>query len=335
MPARLFQAKALESPETYPRKRAAAGLRGLVGLCLCLATACTTTAPTEPPKPVAPVIARPAPTIQATSEESASLRAYFAQVQSAQLTQGLLRRDGGGPDTPFTSEMLTRNFLQIAFYNEYVGESLRPGSSGFLRRWDQPVRLGLEFGASVPQSQRTRDTADVRRYANRLARRSGHSVSLAAQPNFIVAFLSEDDRPDALPVIAERLGLNPMDLNALRTLPRDIYCLVVAFPDRANPTSYGAAVAIIRAENPDLLRLSCIHEEVAQGMGLANDSPNARPSIFNDDDEFALLTTHDEHLLNLLYSDRLRTGMSIAEAEPILREEAAILVGDAPAEPGF
>jgi hypothetical protein len=44
---------------------------------------------------------------------------------------------------------------------------------------------------------------------------------------------------------------------------------------------------VIRAEHPDLLRLSCLHEEIAQGLGLPNDSPRARPSIFNDDEEFA------------------------------------------------
>ena len=295
---------------------------------LCLASACAIPPPTDPvaTKPE-PAVAKP-PVIQATSEESAALRAYFTQVQSAQLTQGLLRRDGGGPDTPFTSDMLARNFFQIAFFNEYVGETLRPGTSGFLRRWETPVRLGLEFGASVPPSQRTRDTADVRRYVNRLKRRTGHPIELSGTPNFIVAFLSEDDRPAALPVIAERLGLNAADLNALRTLPRDIYCLVVAFPDANNPSAYGGAVAIIRAENPDLLRLSCIHEEVAQGLGLANDSPTARPSIFNDDDEFALLTNHDENLLELLYSKRLRTGMSIDDARPIIRDEARRLMGE-------
>lgn len=274
---------------------------------------------------VAPKAPAPAP-VQPTSEESAALRAYFAQVQSAQLTQGLLRRDGGGPDTPFTSEMLTRNFLQIAFFNEYVGEGLRPGASGFLRRWEAPVRLGLEFGASVPPSQRGRDAADVRRYAARLARHTRHPVSLAAKPNFIVAFLSEDDRPAALPQIAKRLGLNAADLTALAELPREIYCLVVAFPDRSNPSAYGAALAIIRAENPDLLRLSCIHEEVAQGLGLANDSPSARPSIFNDDDEFALLTSHDEQLLRLHYDKRLRTGMAIQDATPIVRIIASELL---------
>ncbi|MFO7759375.1 MAG: DUF2927 domain-containing protein, partial [Roseovarius sp.] len=49
------------------------------------------------------------------------------------------------------------------------------------------------------------------------------------------------------------------------------------------------------------------------------DSPTARPSIFNDDDEFALLTRHDEILLELLYDPALDPGMTPDEARPILR----------------
>jgi hypothetical protein len=59
---------------------------------------------------------------------------------------------------------------------------------------------------------------------------------------------------------------------------------------KGNSGAYTRAVAVVRAEHPDLLRQSCIHEEIAQGLGLPNDSPAARPSIFNDDEEFALLT---------------------------------------------
>ncbi len=70
------------------------------------------------------------------------------------------------------------------------------------------------------------------------------------------------------------------------------------------------------------MRSACIHEELAQGMGLANDSPGARPSIFNDDEEFALLTTHDELLLRMLYDTRLQTGMEPSVAAPIARQIA-------------
>ena len=67
------------------------------------------------------------------------------------------------------------------------------------------------------------------------------------------------------------------------------------------------------------MRQACIHEEVAQGLGLPNDSLQARPSIFNDDDEFALLTNHDELLLRMLYDPRLTPGMTEAQATPVAR----------------
>ena len=57
---------------------------------------------------------------------------------------------------------------------------------------------------------------------------------------------------------------------------------------------------------------------MAQAMGLPNDSPDARPSLFNDSLEFAFLTDHDEILLRMLYDPRLRPGMTAAEVRPLL-----------------
>jgi hypothetical protein len=64
-------------------------------------------------------------------------------------------------------------------------------------------------------------------------------------------------------------------------------------------------------------------------MGLSNDSPQARPSVFNDDEEFGLLTTHDEELLRILYDRRLRPGMSQGEAMPIVQTIIAERLGGA------
>ena len=272
-----------------------------------------------------PAAVEPPPPVRATSEQSAALRSYLGAVQSSQLTQGLLRQDGGGPDTPFTAAMLARNFERIAFFDEFTPTGERGGGEAVLRRWETPVRIGVVFGASVPPSQRMRDMANTRSYARRLARATGHPVSVSPNPNFYVVFASEDDRNEALDGISARLG-NPLD--QLRRLSRDTYCAVIAFGGGDARATTTAAVAIIRAENPDLLRLSCIHEEIAQGLGLPNDSPAARPSIFNDDDEFALLTDHDEALLGMLYDDRLSPGIARLEARATVRQLAAERVGD-------
>ena len=149
--------------------------------------------------------------------------------------------------------------------------------------------------------------------------------------NFHVIFVSADDTNFLTARVRQIVpDIGQSALGLLNRLPRGVHCLVLAFSDTPNGYDYGTAIAVIRTEHPDLLRLSCIHEEVAQGLGLGNDDPRARPSIFNDDDEFALLTTHDEHLLRILYDPRLTPGMRAEAAMPIVRERATQLVYGGP-----
>lgn len=306
-----------------------AGIIGKAGwlgsiAALCLLASCDLLMPVDP---VLTPRARPSglgadsnAQLTATSKESAALRSYLTQVQSSQLTQGLLRQDGGGPDTPYSADMVARNFEQIVFFNEYDNALLRSGVPGALRRWNDPIRMGVVFGPSVPPSQQARDLEDVKSYAARLSRVTGHPISVGDNPNFLVFFVNEDERAATISDYATRLpGVNASNLGPVRKLPDDVYCAVAAYAAGPDRSVYTSAVAVIRAENPDLLRLSCIHEELAQGLGLANDSPEARPSIFNDDDEFALLTSHDEALLGMLYDPRLEPGMSLAESRSTIR----------------
>ncbi len=292
----------------------------------------------EPQVSLKPPEARPVPAVLRPPEtpppsaESEALRKYYAAFQADLLTQGLLRTDGGGVDTPFTARELARNFEQIVFYDEYArGGGLRGsgGAQATLRRWPGPVRVEVEFGTSVPQAIRDADTATVRDYTARLARLTGHPIShVNSGGNFHVLVMGEDDRADAVARVRQIVpDITATSLGIFRNLPRAIHCFVVAFSKDDGTEGYGQAIAFIRAEHPDLIRKSCYHEEMAQGLGLANDTPQARPSIFNDDDEFALLTSHDELLLKMLYDPRLRPGMSAEEARPTVMEMAIALTG--------
>ncbi|SHJ02022.1 Protein of unknown function [Shimia gijangensis] len=271
---------------------------------------------------------------RAPSANSAALRAYYVKVEADLIARGLLRTDGGGPDTPYTSDMLARNFEQIAFYDEYApGRGLRKssGRAGQLRRWSGPVRIGVEYGASVPVETRNQDDKTVSSYVRRIAGITGRPISMnGGRANFHVLVMGEDDRSQLLSRLRQIIpGVSPSTLGLFTDPPRGIHCLVAAFPSEKDDNDYRTAVALVRAEHPDLLRKSCYHEEIAQGLGLANDSPNARPSIFNDDDEFALLTTHDEALLSMLYDPRLSIGMTLDTARPVInlmaREKAGRL----------
>lgn len=304
-------------------------LRTLLAGTACLAMAACTipgAAPPSPPRPVAPAV--PVPTTP--TEKSAAAAAYYAQVQRTLLAQGLLRTDSGA-NIPFTDRMLADSFLRIALFDEY-----RRGSSGFvreetesrLRRWEVPVRVGLRFGDSVPPDRQATDRARVASYLARLSQVTGHPIGLdETAPNFLIHFVSEDEREALGPKIRATIpSLGPNDIAGITNMPRSTYCLVYALSE-GNSGAYTRAFAVIRAEHPDLLRLSCMHEEIAQALGLPNDSPRARPSIFNDDEEFALLTDKDELMLRILYSRELRPGMTLSEARPIVYSLARRLMG--------
>lgn len=295
----------------------------LMGLALA---ACTLPEPASSPRPQTAV----RPVAVAPTERSAAAMVYFAQVQETLLAQGMLRSDAGS-EVPYTDRMLAENFMRIALFTEY-----RRGASGLvraeteseLRRWEVPVRVGLRFGDSVLPDRQATDRALVASYLARLSGITGHPIALDdSDPNFLIHIVSEDERMALGPRLRATLpGLSAGDVAGVTNLPRTTYCVVYALSEGSSG-AYTRAFAVIRAEHPDLLRLSCLHEEIAQALGLPNDSPRARPSIFNDDEEFALLTDHDELLLRILYSRELQPGMTADEAQPIVESLARRLLG--------
>jgi len=297
-------------------------LIGLLALSAC-------TVPAAPRVQSANIRIAPLASVAAPSARSDALRTYYTRIEDRLVSRGLLRVDGGGPDTPFTDTQLARNFVRIALFDEYVSDGgiLRArATASNLSRWSGPVRMSVEFGDTIPADQRLSDRIEVAKYANRLARVTGHPITMSnANPNFYVMFLNEGDRLGSEARLRQMVpGIAPSSMRAILDLPSNQLCIVVAFSE-AGKSTYSKAIAVIRGEHPDLLRKSCIHEELAQGLGLPNDSPAARPSIFNDDEEFGLLTTHDEMLLRMLYDPRLRNGMDAAEAAPIVRQIATEL----------
>ena len=135
-------------------------LTGLAG-CDVPVPLATPVAVSQPP-PARPAQPAPSPLSRAT-------RDYYTGIQSSLLMQGLLRADRGGPDTPFNDRNLTDNFIRIALFDEYVAQNgtfVARQTESQLRRWNQPVRMAVEFGASVPLAQRARDSATIAAYTN-------------------------------------------------------------------------------------------------------------------------------------------------------------------------
>lgn len=299
----------------------------LTGAAALMLGACVMTpAPDVSPRPETRAEA-PGP-----SAESAAFARYYRGVEARLVSDGLLRTDDGLTDAPFTAATLAENFERIALYDEYTlsgGRFIQRQTPARLRRWEEPVRIQAHFGPSVDATQRAEDRSILGTYAARLGRVTGHPVTtVSSGGNFHVLYLNRDEQKTAGALVRRLVpGVGPETLAEIEALPRSTFCSVYAFSQTGGRPVYVAAVAIIRHEHPSLLRRSCVHEEVAQGLGLPNDSPTARPTIFNDDEEFALLTRHDELLLRILYDPRLQPGLEPAEARAPVRRIAEELLG--------
>lgn len=259
------------------------------------------------------------------SAASRNMQTYLASVEDRLIARGRLRTDPGH-DVTLDADRLAEIFTAVALRDEYSrsnGRLVRSGSPAPLRRWAEPVRFQIEFGDSVPTEQRRKDRAVIAGLAARLTRAAGHPVSLVGSGgNFTVLILDEDERRAIGPRLEAILpGIPAPDIRVLADLSPQIFCTVFAY-SRGTAPVYSHAVAVIRAELGPRMRSSCLHEELAQGLGLANDSPHARPSIFNDDEEFAHLTWLDEVLLGMLYDARLSPGMLEGDAMPLIRQLA-------------
>jgi hypothetical protein len=310
---------------TTDRRRG--GLRGLALAAVLLVLAGCASRIEPEPRPAA-LPAAPPPDAE-TVPGGESLGEFYASIETDLVSSGRMRRDVAPDDAPYTVDDLVRDFERIALYDEYAdvgGRFVRSESPALLRRWDRPVRVAVMTGASAAPEDASRDRANVAAFTRRLAQLTGVDMAMGegADVNFLVLFMTSNERTAfADQVAAHYPDFAPAVMGALRDTPLDTFCTAYAFSDPARPSVYSAVIILIRAEHPPLTRLSCVNEEMAQAMGLPNDSPDARPSLFNDSLEFALLTEHDAILLRMLYDPRLRPGMTADEARPLLPAIAA------------
>lgn len=298
----------------------------LVAAALLALTACNGKLPVENPPP--PRQANILPDEPEVGDGGNNLVKFYAEVERELTASGRMRREVAPADAPYTIDDLVRDFERIALYDEYVdvgGRLVRSETPATLRRWARPVRVGVMTGPSLPEAEASRDRANVAAFSRRLARLTGQDMRMGSGENinFLVLFMNESERTVFARQVSERYPeFAPAVVGALSDIAVDTFCTAYAFDDPNNRSAYSAVMILIRAEHPPLTRLSCVQEEMAQAMGLPNDSPEARPSLFNDDLEFALLTEHDEVLLRMLYDPRLRPGMKANEVRRLLPDIA-------------
>ena len=243
-----------------------------------------------------------------------SAQEHFAALQSSLLAKGGLRTEIAPADAPYDRADLERNFRLVAFRTEFPapGDIIdeRP-----LTKWRGALTWRM-LGEERPS-----DRARMQALGARIAEATGLEVREAQGEEvarMLIMYLGPESRPRMRAALGARFSDDSLQMFDLWASRLWVVCYATTFQGGDGKWTSGAMIWI-RDELPDLLRDSCLDEEVAQAMGLPNDDDSVRPSIFNDDEEFAFMTEHDADLLRILYDPRLKPGMTEAEAAPIVR----------------
>lgn len=249
---------------------------------------------------------------------------FYQGYTSLLLEQGGLRSDYDPADAPFDNAKLVQDFETVAFYSEFrkeEGPLVMERTQTVLSRWNGPVYYALAGDGVLPE-----DREAYRALAATISARTGLEIYEAGrreQPDIKIFILTSEER-DYFRELAEKAGVEEKISIAVEWTKSPLFpCVgtVYSYDDEDSGVIDGAMI-YLKSELEGKLRTSCIHEEFSQTFGLLNDGDDVRPSIFNDDQEFAALTRHDELLLAMLYDERLRPGMTLAEARPLLKEIA-------------
>ena len=262
------------------------------------------------------------PLVACTTEKQPSQDEY-ALYEAALRAGGSLRTDVEPPDAPFSNADLLTNFRRIALHHE--GDIEKDGSEensvpNRLGRWEEDIRYRLVGSGVTPET-----TLEVREFARRIEDLTGRRFAPADRDiNFLILITDPDERPQVADMLGQVMPALGRSFDRWRQSDSLICVATNLYRDRADDRIVFGMV-MMGSELGPLMRSSCLHEEMVQALGLGNDHSEVRPSIFNDDEEFALLTRHDEYLLRILYDPRLRSGMTAAEAMPIVRDIIAEL----------
>jgi len=228
-------------------------------------------------------------------------------------------------DAPIDAQSLERNFLKLAFNSEEQmidDRTIVAGDSVQLLRWPSDVTYGA-IGIS------SEDAGHLNALAQRIGRVIGRNVMPTddlASAHVKVWMLDGQDRALLRESLADRFGESLGAFIMAWTERPELPCIGMISTDPEDE-SLAVGLIFVKAELSGNFRRACLTEEFTQVFGLINDDPEARPSIFNDDQEFIELTRHDEYLLKVLYDPRLRAGMTEAEARPLVRRIVQDITG--------
>jgi hypothetical protein len=211
------------------------------------------------------------------------------------------------PEPWQSPDYLLKSFIEIAMFNEF---SERPTP---IHKWIGPIRY---FFVHRVGDQRLHEKL-ARMHIEHLSEITGLRIEPSptrTSANLLIIFSTEAQLRNEL---LQDFGIR--SAGQRETLFRRSVCLGnYALAGDASIIRAAVLIPVDRASAHAKL-VDCIVEEITQILGLPNDSEKVFPSIFNDKSVDSLLSGLDYLLLKMLYDPRIKPGMNLVEAAPVLR----------------
>ena len=211
---------------------------------------------------------------------------------------------------PPAPERLADRFELVAFYDEASGGELP------LRRWEGPIRIQIGQADAAPH----------------LAAAGAVISTLDLLTPMPVRQRRDDEYANMLVLIGsweemEALWQQFPELAVGRDPELRFDCMVSAYPGTGGqPYAIASALVLIDSVNLDAAHIRrCLAQEMTQALGLMNDIDDPDGTVFSSLTRRETLSRSDQNMVRILYDPRLETGMSRAEAMPIVRRIAAEL----------
>jgi hypothetical protein len=209
----------------------------------------------------------------------------------------------------FSDSEIADGFFRTAFGAEYH----LAGRVDRIRKYDGPVRV---FARGVNRADRKAQLAKV---VSDIAKRIAHlDIAMADtvdSANVTVTLVRDRDLYRTIRGFYGeerareiRKALDPQCLSGFR---------------KSETFEIEHSDVILTVDTGDFTFLDCAYEELLQSLGPINDTSSVPWTMFNDQVSMGFFDVYDQYLLNILYDQRIKAGMTIAEVQAVLPEVLA------------
>ena len=198
------------------------------------------------------------------------------------------------------AEYIKTSFIDIALGREYGKQQ-----KNRLVRWKKPIKVHVTSDAGDQALQKDLLSVQIKH----LASITGHPITFDvpfAEANISIIFTQYNRMRSK---VSQYMG----DPSNYEKALSEAICIGTFKNNRRGEIFKGVIIIPVDYARQNARFLDCIIEEITQLLGLPNDSDKVFPSIFNDNSIDAYLSPLDYILLKVLYSPRLKAGMSVAQ----------------------